>query len=73
MQFQFGFNWTPPAFMTQSAANYPTLLLNGNPTPATYGGSGAFTVPFTTPINVGPPPASATLFVTPPDTTRARS
>lgn len=65
VQFQFGFNWKAPAYLTASATKYPTLNIAGQS--AAYDGSTRFTISQTTPISVGPPPASAALVVVPPD------
>lgn len=55
VDFQFGFNWTPPSYLAQT----PIVTL-GNAT-ATYGpvtGGMAYTVTGTTPITVAPPASS---------------
>jgi len=62
-EFQLGFNWAAPAYMVASATP-PTLLIAGQS--ATYPTTGStFTIPLTTPIGVGPPPASSGLTILP--------
>jgi hypothetical protein len=64
-QFQFGFNWAAPAFMTAGpATTWPSLQIAGQT--ANYSVTNSkFTVPLTTGITVGPPPASTALTVMP--------
>ena len=59
--FQFGFTWTPPA----SLATLGTAQVSIAGQAATYGGSGVWSVPATTPITLGPAPASTSWVVQP--------
>ncbi|MEP7328907.1 MAG: fibronectin type III domain-containing protein [Betaproteobacteria bacterium] len=60
VQFQFGFNWAPPGYMTTGGpSTWPTVSIAGQT--GTFVSGTKFTIPLTTGINVGPPPASAAL------------
>ena len=59
--FQFGFTWTPPAAL--AALGTAQVSIAGQA--ATYGGSGVWSVPATTPITLGPQPASTSWAVRP--------
>ncbi len=59
-QVNFGFNWTPPAYLS---AQWPDLYIAG--VKSLYAGGGSYAQPPAFPIDVGLTPATAPLTVTP--------